>query len=245
MAIKTRTQSPAPRIHRHERPVRLPPTQSQLSAAAYRLADALGARDLDQATRDAAAANMYAFAAKSVASAWSLVEAAVVAVRCYQGRRKISGAHHEVVGPFRGSLEQAKADDLATKGKLLEELKSADDDRKVAIEAELKELLLRGIPQGKSWELGEKAGAFLVDAMRREFMPVKGSPLAVEDFPKFVEGNVQFLDWLGVSLLFTEEQNADYASAKEWDKAARAQDAASPAPEAEEVEEEAPAAQSA
>ena len=108
----------------------------------------------------------------------------------------------------------------------------------IYIESQLKELLLRAIPQGRDYKLGETASMFLVEAMLAEFQPVKGSPMTVEDFPRFVQGNLRFLDWLGASLpLFGDEQITEYAEAKSQDKAARAEDAAVPAPEADQMEE--------
>lgn len=251
MAIKTRETVAHATIRRQPRrePVRRPPTQSTLSIAAYALADEMGGRDLPVEERDEAAAKIYNFAAKSVATAWSLVDSAVMAIRCRQGRRKVSGVRDEIVKPFEDALGKAKKADLDRKAEIVEAFKAEDAD-KDALEAELKELLLRAIPQGRDYKLGEKASTFLVEAMLAEFLPVKGSPLAMEDFPRFVRDNVRFLDWLGASLpLFGDEQITEYAEAKSADKAARATDAAEAAPEADaeelsdeeetEVEEEA------
>jgi len=211
-----------------------------LSIAAYALADEMGGRNLPQAERDDAAAKIYDYAAKSVATAWSLVDSAIMAIRCRQGRRKVSGVRDEIVKPFENALDEAKKADLEMKGKLIEELKAegTGDERKSEIESQLKELLLRAIPQGRDYKLGETASMFLVEAMLAEFQPVKGSPMTVEDFPRFVQGNLRFLDWLGASLpLFGDEQITEYAEAKSQDKAARAEDAAVPAPEADQMEE--------
>lgn len=255
MSIKSR-EIVAPqtvrRATRHQ-PERKPPTQSQLSIAAYRLADELGGRECDQQTRDDAAAQIYDFASKSVATAWSLYDSAIIAVRCYSGRRKVSGARGEVVDPFMDELDKAKAEDLRAKGELIEEIKDegTSAERKAEIESELGELLLRGAPQGREYKIGSAAMEFLQDAMIGEFMPVVGSPMAEQDFPRFVGSNVRFLDWLGTTLLFTEEQKAEYARAKDADKAARAEAGSESAPaeedEGEETEapDEEPAAQSA
>lgn len=226
-SVVTPAPTPAPR-----QPARLPPTQSQLSLAAYRLADELGGRALPQAERDNAAGEIYDFAAGSVATAWSCVEAADMAVRCLSGRRKVSGARGEIVGPFRAELDKAKAEDLAHRGEILTAMKAEGAD-KPALEGELRELTLQGrkLLQGRPLRLGPAASAYLLDAMRREFLPVKGSPLAVEDFPQFVGGNLRFLDWLGTALLFSETQVSEYEAAKEADKAVRAAVASSPAPE--------------
>lgn len=235
MAIKTRSTVVVSASRQPRQPVRRPPTQSQLSAAAYRLADELGGRECDQETRDDAASKIYDFAAGSVSTAWSLVDAAIMAVRCYQGRRKISGAMGEVVVPFREALDEAKTEDLKSKAALIEELKAegTTDERKDAIRGELNELLLGNIPQDRPFRMGSEASAFLLESMFCEFMPVKGSPLAVEDFPRFVQENLRFLDWLGVELLFTKEQNVQYQAAKDADKAERAAAGAEPAPDAE------------
>lgn len=238
MPIAPRAQS-----HNHSNPHRahdrLPPTQSVLSLAAYRLADELGGRDLEQADRDDAASRIYDFAAKSVATAWSLVDAAVMAVRTLQARRMLNRERGNVLDEFLKELDAAREGDLKARAKLIEEIKAegTGDERKREIEGELKELLLRGIPQGRSWKLGEKTMVFFLDAMRREFMPIRGSPMARQDFPRFVKGNVQFLNWLGTSLLFSEAQVLEYQAAKDKDKAASAQAAAQPAPETDATEE--------
>jgi hypothetical protein len=228
MAIKSR-----PVVRAVVAPVRMPPTQSVMSLAAYALADELGGRDIPQADRDAAAGEIYEFAAKSVATAWSLVDAAIMAVRCRQARRKLSGVRGEIVPEFLAALDKSKAGDLKRRGEILGQLKAVKDDVKASLEAELKELTLRGIKQGRPWKLGEKAMAYLVTAMLEEFLPVKGTLFAKQDFPRFVAENIRFLDWLGVNLLFTEEQNAGYQGAKDADKAARAAAGAEAAPEAD------------
>lgn len=242
LAIVPRPLTLAPRNPNPRRaPRRLPPTQGQLSAAAYRLADELGERNLEQATRDNAAGLIYGFAAASVATAWSLIEAADLAVRCYSGRRKVAGHGADVVGPFRAGLDKAKAEDLARKGEILEALKAAEGEKKTALEGELRELTLRGIPEGRPMRLGPTAGAFLLRVARGEFLPVKGSALAEQDFPRFVRENIRFLDWLGQSLLFTEEQVVAYQATKDADKAlkaVRAEASAAPAPEAEKSDED-------
>lgn len=235
MAIAPRTQSSPPR---HAALARKPPTQSVLSLAAYRLADELGGRNCDEDTRNQAAGAMYGFAEKSVETAWSLVDAAIVAVRCYSGRRKVSGARGEVVDLFLVSLNEAKTWDIKTRSELIEQVKTAEGEAMAEIEKKLGELLLRDIPQSRPFRLGPQATAFLLDAMRQEFMPVKGSPLAEEDFPRFVERNLCFLDWLA-GLVFLETQVSEYQAKKDADKAARAEASDSPAPtEEEEVKEE-------
>jgi hypothetical protein len=145
----------------------------------------------------------------------------------------------EIVGEFVAALDKSKESDLKRRGEILGQLKGAKDDVKASLEAELAELTLRGIKQGRPWKLGEKATAFLLDAMLWEFKPVKGSPMAEQDFPRFVEGNIRFLDWLGTSLVFTDEQKAEYSAAKDADKAARAEAAGTDAPEADAIEESA------
>jgi hypothetical protein len=209
---------------REEVIVRPPPTQSPLSLAAYRLADELGGRDIPQQDRDDAAEQIYNFAAKSVATAWSLINAAVMAVRCRIARDKLKGIRGDRLQDFEMLLEEAHKGDM----RRLNSLKN---------ESKIKKLLLRGIPQGRRLNLGKAAFAFLLEAMRYEFNPIQNSPMDQEDFPRFLQENLQFLDFLA-RLVLTDAQFKAYAQAKAADKAERAQADAEPAPDEEQADED-------
>lgn len=244
MAIKPRSAVPAAaRPARRAAPphVRRPPTQGQLSGAVYRLLDELAkGRDVSQATIDEMAAEVYGFATKSVETAWSVVDAAVVVVRCLQGRRRISGVGGDVVAPFKADLDKAKKADLDRADAIRKEIAKEEDEAvKAAKSQELRELLLRDAQPGSPLRLGPAATDFLREAMVRWFRPVEGSPLAWEDLPRMVVENRRFFDFLAVQVLFGGEEAAAYAAAKDADKAARVAADSEPAPPAE---EEAPAA---
>lgn len=226
MAIKIRTNTSNPR-----REKRLPPTQSSLSLAAYRLADELGQGQESEKNRDAAAGRMYEVAETSVSTAWGLVNAAIMAVRCRNGRRRVAGVQGDIVSSFRNELEKAYQEDLAKKTELLEQLKTTEGEAKKVLEEELKNLLLHGIPQGKPLQLGSAATAYLVNGIVTRFRPVLGSPLEQEDLPRMVKENIRFFDWLGVELLFSDKEVEEYRAVKDEDKLARAETGGSPAPE--------------
>ncbi|NQV89791.1 hypothetical protein HQ487_00110 [Candidatus Uhrbacteria bacterium] len=254
MAITPRTHVSVPvpvptRTPARRQFVRLPPTQSQLSVAAYCLADRLARGSVSDEERDEAAAKFYEFAEQSVDTAWSLVDAAIIAMRCFQGRRKVAGTQQEVVAPFITELDKGKVDDLNRKREIETELKGKEIDEatKAELETELKELLLRGIPQGRPMRLGPQAGTFLLGGMAHYFLPVSGSPLAEQDLPNFVRNNVRFCDFIAMEILFSEEAKAEYQAKKEADKAARAEATANSEAEADadaEIEEVAEAAAS-
>lgn len=244
MPIAPRSAVPAATrpARRHETP-RKPPTREQLSAAVYRLLDELAkGRNVSQQVVDAMAVEVYAFAAKSVETAWSVVDAAIAAVTAYAWRRTQSGANRgNPVADFKAGLEKAKTDDLARADDLFKEGKAAEGEAKAALEQEWRELLLRDAQPGTPLRLGPSATAFLQEGMVRWFRPVEGSPLAKKDLPRLVAENRRFFDFLGTQVLFGTEEGEGYAAAKAADKAARIAAASEPAPPAE--EEEAPAAE--
>ncbi len=217
-------------ISRRQEPIRLPPTQRQLSRSVIRLMEELAAGRVSPEQIADAQDKVYGFAEKSVSTAWSAVDAAILIVRAFQGRRKVSRAQGDVVGAFRASLEEGKRLDLDRKGEIVKELKLAEGDAKAALETELKELTLRGIPEGRPMKLGPAATQFLVDVIVPRFRPVKGSPLALEDLPNLIVENLRFFDFMGKEVLFSDEEKAAYAAARDEDKAARANADASEAP---------------